>query len=42
MGVTEGHRNGQVSLLYTVVGAYAAFVWPEAYMTWGIKVNILE
>lgn len=41
MGVTEGHRNGQVSLLYTV-GAYAAFVWPEAYMTWGIKVNILE
>lgn len=42
MGVTKSHRDGQVSLLYVLVGAYVVFIWPEAYMSWGIKVKILE
>ena len=25
-----------------LVGAYVVFIWPEAYMSWGIKVKILE
>lgn len=42
VGVTRGHSNGQVSLLYTLVGTYPAFVRHEAYMTWGTKMNSSE
>lgn len=42
VGVTRGHSNGQVSLLYTLLGTYPAFVRHEAYMTWGTKMNSSE